>query len=105
MQRWSARIDPPWSLDAWRAAARLGLAAGVTPEQIDWLEGTEASLLDAPALAGAATSGGGGAPGPRVSKAFLELAASVLCHRDPQRLPLLYRLLWRIAHGQREVLS
>lgn len=106
MLRWSARIDPPWSLDAWRAAARLGLAAGVAPEQIDWLEGTDASLLDAPALAGAPMSGdAGGAAGPRVSKAFLELAASVLCHRDPQRLPLLYRLLWRIAHGQREVLS
>ena len=106
MQRWSARIDPPWSLDAWRAAARLGLAAGVAPEQIDWLEGTGASLLDAPALVGApASSSASRAADLRVPKAFLELAASVLCHREAQRLPLLYRLLWRIAHGQREVLS
>ncbi|MBJ7517880.1 MAG: uracil-DNA glycosylase, partial [Stenotrophomonas sp.] len=95
MQRWSARIDPPWSLDAWRAAARLGLAAGVAPEQIDWLEGTEASLLDAPALAGApAAASASRAADLRVSMTFLELAASVLCHREAQRLPLLYRLLW-----------
>jgi len=102
-QRWSARLDPPWSLDAWRAAARIGLAARVRPEQVDWLEGSEGSLLDAPALAGAPCVGE--APGPRVSRDFLELAATVLCHSDAQRLPLLYRILWRIAHGERSVLS
>ena len=106
VQRWTARIDPPWSLDAWRAAARIGLTAGVAPEQIDWLEGRDASLLDAPDLAGALPSHDpAAAPVLRVSKAFLELAATVLCHRDAQRLPLLYRILWRIGRGQCDVLS
>ncbi|MCR2735662.1 DUF4130 domain-containing protein, partial [Salmonella enterica] len=41
----------------------------------------------------------------QVSKAFIELAATCLCHRDPQRMPLLYRMLWRITHGERSLLS
>ncbi len=104
MQRWSLRVDPAWSLQAWRDAARQALLATVPPAQLDWLPGTEASLLDAPALPVPAD---GPAPGaqPGVPRDFLELAATVLCHRDPQRMALLYRLLWRITHGERAVLS
>ncbi|MEE7560716.1 DNA metabolism protein, partial [Xanthomonas sp. Kuri4-2] len=36
---------------------------------------------------------------------FLQLAGAVLCHRDPQRHALLYRLLWRIASGERALLE
>ena len=100
--RWSARVDPAWSFEAWRAAARPGLLAGITPADIDWLEGEQSSLLDAPALSGATPVA---APAPTVPRSFAELAATVLCHRDPHRLPLLYRLLWRIGHGERDVLS
>ncbi len=106
MARWSVRIDPPWSLDAWRDAARLALRHAVAPEQLDWLHGEEASLLDAPPLQaiGAVADTAHDAP-TYVSKAFVELAATCLCHRDPQRLPLLYRMLWRIAHGERGLLA
>ncbi|HBS55298.1 MAG TPA: uracil-DNA glycosylase, partial [Stenotrophomonas sp.] len=45
------------------------------------------------------------ASAPSVPRDFMELAATCLCHREPQRLALLYRLLWRIAHGERSVLS
>lgn len=106
MARWSVRIDPAWSLEAWRDAARLALHRAVPPEQLDWLQGDDASLLDAPALPGLdeATEGPLQAP-TRVSRAFVELAAACLCHRDRQRLSLLYRMLWRIASGERHLLA
>jgi len=102
-QRWSLRVDPQWSLQAWRDAAREALLRGVAPPQLDWLEGSETSLLDAPAVQRAPMLADASAP--NVPRDFLELAATCLCHHDPQRLALLYRLLWRIVHGERSVLS
>jgi len=102
-QRWSLRVDPPWSLDAWRDGARDALLRGIAPAQLDWLQGSEASLLDAPAVASAPARTEASVP--NVPRDFLELAATCLCHRDPQRMPLLYRLLWRMAHGERALLS
>ncbi len=102
-QRWSLRVDPQWSLPAWRDAAREALLRGVAPSQLDWLEGSETSLLDAPAVQRAPMLADASAP--NVPRDFLELAATCLCHHDPQRLALLYRLLWRIVHGERSVLS
>ncbi len=101
MQRWSLRVDPPWSLDAWRIAARQALLQDIAPAQLDWLQGVGGTLLDAPALPIDDEH-----PGrlPRVPKDFLELAATVLCHRDRQRMPLLYRMLWRISKGERGLL-
>jgi len=106
MSRWSVRVEPAWSLDAWRAAARLALRHAVPPDQLDWLQDQGASLLDAPSL----TSLDDGRTPPAepqryVSKVFVELAAICLCHRDPQRMSLLYRMLWRITHGERSLLS
>jgi len=102
-QRGALRVDPPWSLQAWRDAAREALLRGVAPPQLDWLEGSDTSLLDAPAVQQAPMLADAGAP--NVPRDFLELAATCLCHRDPQRLAVLYRLLWRIAHGERSVLG
>lgn len=102
-QRWSLRVDPPWSLEAWRNGARDALLRGIAPEQLDWLEGSDASLLDAPAVSSAPVLADGDVP--NVPRDFLELAATCLCHRDMQRMALLYRLLWRITHGERSVLS
>lgn len=102
MARWTARVDPPWDLDAWRDIARHALRARVPPEDIDWQDGNApAALLAAPDLREAPTT----RLIPRASSALLGIAGDVLCHRDPQRLGLLYRLLWRINHGEPTVLS
>lgn len=101
MGMWSAVVEPAWELAPWREAARAGLRAGVPPQDIDWQAGAQASLLGLPSLADAPPV----ASAPRVSKAFLELADSVLCHRDPQRHALLYRMLWRIVHGEPALLA
>jgi DNA polymerase len=36
------------------------------------------------------------APPVRASRAFIETARSAICHRDPERFALLYRVLWRL---------
>lgn len=98
---WQARVAPEWSLPAWRNAARHAWCAGLAPEALDWLGGDALSLLPAPELPQApllrAT--------PKVPRDFLQLAEPVLCHRDAQRFGLLYRLLWRIAGGERHLLT
>lgn len=41
----------------------------------------------------------------RVSPAFLKMAEAVACHRDSQRWNLLYRVLWRLTHGEPQLLN
>ncbi|HLM53307.1 MAG TPA: UdgX family uracil-DNA binding protein, partial [Pseudoxanthomonas sp.] len=75
--------------------------ADVAPEHIDWGGGAQAGLLGGvevatlPALR----------PVPRVPIEFLSLAGAVLCHREPGRHALLYRMLWRTARGEGALLE
>jgi probable DNA metabolism protein len=101
MSRYRARVDPPWDLDAWRTAARGALRADLPPEDIDWDGDSQASLLPAPDLATAEPL----RSTPQVPAALFELADTVLCHRDPQRHALLYRIAWRIAQGEKHLLA
>ncbi len=97
----NADVEPGWSLEAWRALARAGWCAQVEPDSIAWNGGAQGGLLmgqgllDLPAVVAA----------PRVSAEFLQMAGAVLCHRDPQRYAVLYRLLWRVACGERALLE
>ena len=96
-----ARVDPPWDGAAWRTNARAAFRAGVAPEQLTWSGDAQSGLIAGadvaalPALREAL----------RVSPEFLSLANAVLCHRDPQRHALLYRLLWRIGCGETHLLE
>ncbi|TYT27566.1 UdgX family uracil-DNA binding protein [Luteimonas viscosa] len=95
-------MEPCWDAEAWRTVARAALRAQVPPQDLDWIEGDHAaSLLAAPDVVGAPVL----VDAPRAPKALFELAPAVLCHRDPQRLGLLYRLLWRTGHGEPALLS
>ena len=73
---------------AWRAAARALAADGVPAADVAWSVGEGAAgLFDAvplPAGEGRKLT---------VPRAFLELAAQVLCHRDPEAPALLYQAL------------
>ena len=101
MERFAAVVDPPWSLDAWRAAARTALRAEIAPDAIDWSAGEPSTLPFARDIGDAAPKHATVA----VPKRFLAIAARVVCHRDEHRFALLYRALWRIAHGERHLLE
>src|SRR5690606_19851960 len=90
-----ANVDPGWDVVAWRAAARRAWAAGLAPEQVDWNGDAQGGLLPWPGLDEAPAAE---AVAPlTVPPAFLELAARVLCHREPQRHAPPYRMWWRSA--------
>ncbi len=86
----------------WRDQARRLLANDAAPDNILWSEsqGSQASLFSEPAEQPAPS-----ARSPRVPKAFLDLAELAACHRDPDRWPLLYRVLYRLTHGEPKLLA
>ena len=98
------RVSFSPDFDGWRAAARGLLAAGVAPEQVLWEEmGDEQAAL--PGLADASAPGDGAAASFRVPRRFFELAGLAACHRDSQRWSVLYRVLWRVTHGEPRLLD
>lgn len=86
-------LSRPDDVEGWRAAARAAALADVAGEAIVWeVEGEGCDLF-----------GGTGDPLPpaklapfAVSKRFLDLADSVVLHRDPERFALLYAMLLRL---------
>lgn len=98
--RWSATVEPAWSPETFREVARAALCGEIDPSRLDWLAGGQGGLLAAPDVRCAPAVR---AP-PRVPRAFLDLADRVLCHRDGPHA-LLYRLLWRITHGEPHLLA
>lgn len=98
---WQAQVDPGWSLESWRALARQAWEAQLAPEQVNWEQPQQGSLLPATAVTQATPL----RSGLSVPATFMELAGRVICHRDPGRHALLYRLLWRIGQGERGLLQ
>ncbi len=100
------RVEIEPRFEAWRAAARRLLAGRVSPGDVLWSEAgrlAQGMLLEEETLLPA--TGDAPDPGFRVSRRFLDLARAAACHRDPERWPLLYRLLWRQAHGEPDLLD
>ncbi|MEP7184316.1 MAG: UdgX family uracil-DNA binding protein [Rhodanobacter sp.] len=99
----SVSLDDGADFAAWRLAARQLLAAGVTPDQVKWQVGGAGDLFgaDEPTLPPAPPI----RPIGSVPREFLDLADTVLAHSDPRRHALLYRMLWRLTHGERYLLS
>jgi probable DNA metabolism protein len=96
-----ALLLPP-GFARWRTKARALLASGVHPGQAVW---EERQLHFQEPLPRDTTSAPAPAAESKVPRAFMQLALWVGCHRDMERWALLYRLLWRIAHGERELLQ
>lgn len=78
-------------LVGFRAALRRLIADNVPPQEIVW--------DDAPALF--AEEGAGKTPPVVLPRRVAEIIALVVCHRDPERYAFLYRLVWRVLHGER----
>ena len=97
----AAHVEPAWDVMAWRRMALAGLRGGVAPEAVSWQGDEQGSLLAWPALQAQPVRD----PQARLPAPLLQLAAQVLCHRDPQRHGLLYRLAWRMHQGQPHLLE
>ena len=95
-------------LDGFRRATRALVANEFPPEAVSW------STLDEPGLFGPLPERGAerrdsgdrvrGAP-LSLPRAVHEWIAEVVPHRDPERYALLYALIWRVLHGERDLLE
>ncbi|MES1936389.1 UdgX family uracil-DNA binding protein [Salinisphaera hydrothermalis] len=79
----------------WQAAARAQWQAGLPPASLWWQADPKAKVPPA----------ADDAPGPRVPRSFVTLARAAACYRSADRWALLYRLLWRLSHGERHLLT
>src|SRR5215210_177914 len=85
------------AFEEFRDAARSLIGADVPPADVNWRVGASDLLGgELPPHGGASFN---------VPAAYVRLAETVVCHSDPERFALLYELLWRITHGERELLS
>ena len=85
----------------WRARARTLLAAGVAPEHAQWDGARQRPVLAAPDPV--ASSGDAGSF--RISQQLYEMLETAACHRDERRFYVMYRLLWRVTHGEPRLLD
>jgi len=88
-------VAEPASFAEFRGVARGLLAAGVGPHEVIW---NNRSLFGSIVPKTAPIKS-------EVPRAYVSLAESVSCHRGEARWPLLYRLLWRLTHGEPELLQ
>lgn len=102
------RVVFPPTFGGWRAAARPLLEAGIPPADLLF----EAASDEQPALHGlgdgavpAAPPGEAARAAFRVPRRFFELAEAAACHADGERWGLLYRVLWRLTHGEPHLLE
>lgn len=81
----------------WRDQARGLLLEGAAPHEVTWEDAANRQLF-------AAEPGGAYSPGRRSIKVPAELLKELEAasrYRTPQRWDLLYRILWRVARGER----
>jgi probable DNA metabolism protein len=99
------RITFAPNFPAWQKAARAALHGDLAPDAIAWEElGRDNPALDL--FDETATQvNPAGASRFRVPKKFFELAKLVALHADGRRWALLYRLLWRLTHGEPKLLE
>jgi DNA polymerase len=88
---------------SWRSAARRLLAAGVRPEAVIWVGDSRQAGLPFPGFENAKHEPSAAAQ--HVPRAFMTLAETAACHRNPRRWEALYRLLWRVADEGRHLLE
>ena len=100
---------------SFRAAARPLAAAGVSPADIAWQDPADpqASLFGVEASAESVTrplaerepAPGDANGAARVPRRFVELAEIAALYRSPDRFALLYRVLFRLTHGEAHLLA
>ena len=87
----------------WQQAARSALQRDLSPDEIAWEElGRD---KPAPDLFDETDPAAEARTQFRVPKKFIDLARLIALHSDERRWALLYRLLWRLTHGEPKLLE
>ena len=87
----------------WRSVARGLILHGHAPDRIEWVgDSAQQPLLT---TAPADVLSRGPVSSFSVPSDFLRLAECVACFRDQSRWSLLYRVLWRLTHGEKNLLK
>jgi DNA polymerase len=85
-------LDSETDFQGWRNAARAMALNDISPAEVTWrVQGNDTELFGPVAAALPEAHGTF-----NVTAKFVELAASAILHRDPERFAILYRLLWRL---------
>ncbi len=90
-------LRPGADLAGFREAARGLIGLGVAPRDVIWLDGAVNGVF------GLSTTARG-AP-VLLPKGASELIGVAVCHSDPERYALLYTLIWRLTHGEKQLLE
>jgi DNA polymerase len=93
MQPVHIALGPGADLDGFRTAVRRLIAGDAAPDRVVWTAGDGDLFGAAPETTEA--------PPVALPRAIAELIRLVVCHNDPERYALLYRLIWRVRHGER----
>jgi DNA polymerase len=97
MKMLSVELPEDCSEEQFREAARCCLGQKLEPDQVLFVSGNSRALFDQlPKGEELIIS---------VPRRFHALVSEVLCHSAPDRFALLYRLLWRIHHGEHHLLD
>jgi len=89
--------------EEWRAAARYYLTNNIPPEHITWqaIDSAQDFLLGGLPLSLPSSKNRNF----KIPKTFLDIAECVVCHKNDDRYALLYRLLWRLVHENKNLLN
>lgn len=94
-------LPSPHAFADWRVQARELLRAQIPPDQVAWEDQAQPQLFgsDAGLPVIAATTAVA-----RVPAELLDELRRAACYRTPGRWNLLYRILWRVTHGERQAM-
>jgi DNA polymerase len=99
-----ARVVLDGRYETWHRAARELLQREQHPSAVEWVDARDSQ----PGLDGLRNESSARADGTTrisVPRAFIARATLAACHRDPNRWPLLYAIVWRLTHGERQLLA
>ncbi len=87
------------NFESWRNAARNLLAADIAPDDVVWMSGNQKLLFEPATITPAQKRVFS------IKADFIKMARSVACHTSAEKWPLLYRLLYRQVHENRDLLE
>jgi uracil-DNA glycosylase len=96
-------IEIDGTFDGWRRAARKLLSAHQPPAAVRFH--TDADSQPHLGFDFNAAPPTAAAPAPSIPRGFIDLARGASHHRDPERWALLYRVAFRLTHGERNLLD